>query len=270
MKRITLKEKGITLIALVVTIIVLLILAGVTISIALNNNGIISRTKDTKEENRGAIVQEQRDLWMADKKLSSYFEDNGEALNDLLERLGPNGENLLTNDEIETIKDTSQIKIGSRTIDFKILNLDNSNEVLEYINYTTSNNLDLDPNILVYIDGNYPILRCRYSDGKLYRVDATYDEENYTYTVNGVTLEPEQLDATISVVNGKKQIQTCFGTYTEEIDDWSIWCNSPKDGSEFYHNVEEGSYMISRENDPNGWYLWSYDESGKLIAIFND
>ena len=110
MKRITLKEKGITLIALVVTIIVLLILAGVTISIALNNNGIISRTKDTKEENRGAIVQEQRDLWMADKKLSSYFEDNGEALNDLLERLGQNGEKVLTNEEIETIKETYQIK----------------------------------------------------------------------------------------------------------------------------------------------------------------
>ena len=37
------QEKGITLIALVVTIVVLLILAGVSISLVLNNNGVISK-----------------------------------------------------------------------------------------------------------------------------------------------------------------------------------------------------------------------------------
>ena len=36
------QEKGITLIALVVTIVVLLILAGVSISLVLNNNGVIN------------------------------------------------------------------------------------------------------------------------------------------------------------------------------------------------------------------------------------
>ena len=35
------KEKGITLVALVVTIVVLLILAGVSISLVLSNNGVI-------------------------------------------------------------------------------------------------------------------------------------------------------------------------------------------------------------------------------------
>ena len=42
------QEKGITLIALVVTIVVLLILAGVSISLVLNNNGVISRAKEAK------------------------------------------------------------------------------------------------------------------------------------------------------------------------------------------------------------------------------
>ena len=37
------QEEGITLIALVVTIVVLLILAGVSISLVLNNNGVISK-----------------------------------------------------------------------------------------------------------------------------------------------------------------------------------------------------------------------------------
>ena len=40
-----LKEKGVTLIALVVTIVVLLILAGISINAALGNNGVIKQAK---------------------------------------------------------------------------------------------------------------------------------------------------------------------------------------------------------------------------------
>ena len=44
------KEKGITLIALVITIIVLLILAGVTIATLTGNNGLLTRSNEAKEE----------------------------------------------------------------------------------------------------------------------------------------------------------------------------------------------------------------------------
>ena len=44
-KKVKLQEAGITLVALVVTIIVLLILAGVTITLALSNNGVIGRAQ---------------------------------------------------------------------------------------------------------------------------------------------------------------------------------------------------------------------------------
>ena len=40
-----LQEKGITLVALVVTIIVLLILAGIALSLVLGNNGILGKAK---------------------------------------------------------------------------------------------------------------------------------------------------------------------------------------------------------------------------------
>ena len=43
------KQKGITLIALVVTIVVLLILAGVTINLLLDENGIIVKSKRRKD-----------------------------------------------------------------------------------------------------------------------------------------------------------------------------------------------------------------------------
>lgn len=55
-------KNGITLIALVVTIVVLLILAGVSISLILDNNGVIQKSKDAKREYEQAKENEQADL----------------------------------------------------------------------------------------------------------------------------------------------------------------------------------------------------------------
>ena len=53
------KNKGITLIALVVTIIVLLILAGISISMLTGQNGILNRAAEAKEKNNAAQEEEQ-------------------------------------------------------------------------------------------------------------------------------------------------------------------------------------------------------------------
>jgi len=73
-KKKNLKEKGITLVALVVTIIVLLVLAGVTISLVMNNNGLISRAKLSKEKYEKSAQDEQTELNNAGKFLSNYGE----------------------------------------------------------------------------------------------------------------------------------------------------------------------------------------------------
>ena len=52
------KENGITLIALVVTIVVLLILAGVSIRLVLSDNGIISKAKQAKLQTEKEHVRE--------------------------------------------------------------------------------------------------------------------------------------------------------------------------------------------------------------------
>ena len=56
------QERGITLIALVVTIVVLLILAGVSISLVLNNNGVISKAKDAREQYAEAQTNDEKQL----------------------------------------------------------------------------------------------------------------------------------------------------------------------------------------------------------------
>ena len=60
-------EKAITLIALAVTIIVLLILAGVAISLSVGNNGIISRGEVSAEGNKLASYKEKLEMYKAEK-----------------------------------------------------------------------------------------------------------------------------------------------------------------------------------------------------------
>ena len=71
--QITSKTSGITLIALVVTIVVLLILAGITISLVFSENGIISKSKNAKEQTEISKVREQLEL----AKGPEYIEGNG-------------------------------------------------------------------------------------------------------------------------------------------------------------------------------------------------
>ena len=51
-------ERGITLIALVVTIVVLLILAGVTITYALGNNGLFTKAQETAKVSEQATIRD--------------------------------------------------------------------------------------------------------------------------------------------------------------------------------------------------------------------
>jgi type II secretory pathway pseudopilin PulG len=51
-------ERGITLVALVVTIVVLLILAGITIMYVMSDNGVFGRANQAKTETNKSVVEE--------------------------------------------------------------------------------------------------------------------------------------------------------------------------------------------------------------------
>ena len=70
------EENGITLMALVLTIIILLILAGISISMLTGNNGILRKTIEAKEKSQNAEQEEKNNI----KEISSmmdkiFFED---------------------------------------------------------------------------------------------------------------------------------------------------------------------------------------------------
>lgn len=60
------QDKAITLVALIVTIIILLLLAGITISLVLGDNGILNRAKTSGEEYTKASIKEEIELGIAD------------------------------------------------------------------------------------------------------------------------------------------------------------------------------------------------------------
>ena len=74
-----LKEAGVTLMALVITIIVLLILAGITIQMALDDNGIIKRAKDAKNTYESSREAEQVALGQASNSIQDAMNSTGET-----------------------------------------------------------------------------------------------------------------------------------------------------------------------------------------------
>ena len=133
-------KKGITLIALVVTIVVLLILAGVTISLLLDENGIIAKSKDARNTNRAGAIKEEITLWKADKFAADNGAGSHESMDDFLARLKTRG--LISDEDIATIKDTRKLQVGKETIvfpsDAKTLVQafkDNEIKVGDYLNY---------------------------------------------------------------------------------------------------------------------------------------
>ena len=106
-------NKGITLIALVVTIIVLLILAGVSIAMLTGDNGILTQSKNAKTDTEKAEAVERINLAL-NAALAAAMEDSSNA---------PTVDNVKAHDSIFSQTDTKYevddtTKSGSITITY--------------------------------------------------------------------------------------------------------------------------------------------------------
>ena len=73
-------KNGITLVALVVTIIVLILLAGVSINLVIGNNGIMQKALKAKKDMEQAAKEEQEGLSALEERLNSLNTANAPAL----------------------------------------------------------------------------------------------------------------------------------------------------------------------------------------------
>ena len=108
------KQKGITLIALVVTIVVLLILAGVTISLLLDENGIIAKSKDARTETRVSQIEDEVGMWKQHNFINKESNQEQESADTMLASLI--SRKLLTEDEIDRNQELITIKKKDGTI----------------------------------------------------------------------------------------------------------------------------------------------------------
>ena len=131
--KLNLKERnGITLIALVITIIVLLILAAVSIATLTGQNGILTQANNAKDNTRGASVQEAIDLWNVNKEAdelagTSTAQSKTALLDDLV------SQKLLTESERNKLDAGETITIGNKEI--TLVTLTDELEVGDYIKY---------------------------------------------------------------------------------------------------------------------------------------
>ena len=70
------KQKGITLVALVVTIVILLILVGITIMYTMGDNSIFKKAQEAKNKTEDAIKNEQEYMNSIDNMLNEYINGN--------------------------------------------------------------------------------------------------------------------------------------------------------------------------------------------------
>ena len=101
---------------MVVTIVVLLILAGVSISLVLDKNGIIEKSKDARDANRAGTIRDEISLWEAEKFASDNGAGSHESMDAFLARLKTRG--LINDEDIQKIKDTRELQVGKEIIKF--------------------------------------------------------------------------------------------------------------------------------------------------------
>ena len=116
-------QKGITLIALVITIIVLLILAGVSIAMLTGENGILSQATRAGSDSKVADAKELASLDVPDL-VSKYYElkyvDKSSALDDVDNAGAYVKANLTSSDETKyTVNGSKEIEIKSTTSEGK-------------------------------------------------------------------------------------------------------------------------------------------------------
>lgn len=106
------KQKGITLIALVITIIILIILAGVAINLSLGENGLFNKAKYAKEQYQMEAIKEQIQIDIIGKQSENNGNISEDSLREILEKYGTLSEEEKIIDKTLTTKENYEIKVS--------------------------------------------------------------------------------------------------------------------------------------------------------------
>lgn len=122
-------KNGITLIALVVTIVVLLILAGISINMTLGNNGIITKAKEARNAMSNATTSDNEFLNSLDNFIDQSFRYGVRIEGDKLMFYGQDGKVY----NLQTDYSTDELEVRDGYVYFKEPIQDNSGNTVEIL-----------------------------------------------------------------------------------------------------------------------------------------
>lgn len=247
-KKIIKNKHGITLIALVVTIVILLILAGVSINLLLGDNGIISKAKEAKNKTNEQSIKEEVEMVLAEWSIDKYTQDSELDIEKFLrEKINVRKVNTIGNEQSFDYKG------------YKFTIKKDSNEIIKI--EKSVNDLYAKSNGQLYVDGAY--LNNQYGqDIQLKGINIwAYDDEKFNqeffkdlkdkYQVNCVRLALNSLNPDTEEVDDNGRI---FGYLYNIID--SIIANDMYAILD-WHLINSGNYT----NNP-------YDYEDSAIKVF--
>ena len=241
-------NKGITLIALVITIIVLLILAGVTITALSGENGLLTRASDASRETEIASVKEQAQIditnWMTEKIKNgeNAFLEDWQEIKQILDEANSGAENKyyknVTEEGVETpngyiipieelyivepkpVFDANNLTIG------EAINVENyGKKVTNYTKKTSAMSTEIWR--LFYQDNNYTYLITDDAVGR-YETDIDSYANGTEVSIVGQKLNPELLNkgGIFTATNEDTSIKaTAWLTDTSETAMWAEYKN---------------------------------------------
>ncbi len=299
--------KGITLIALVITIIVLLILAGVSIATLTGENGILTRASKAKEEQKIATAREKLSLVLIEagmeKRINMKY--NQDAFLD--EFIKTNLEGSKIKGDIAIVDgyafnlDRSVPKIGEyvgeeKELIFPDLKLNtqiNENSDSATITITAEEKTNGISKIEVILDGDIVHTFENYNNKKEEITETYSTDKNGTYTIKvyakltstEITKVEGLLAPVIYEPNGSEQyarefqVKLSASEANEKLKSIKYqWTNSNAEPSKesFLETIENGG-TVRKDGLTGKWYLWTLLETesgatrtGKSEAFYFD
>ena len=242
MKKIINKNQGITLIALVVTIVVLLILAGVSINMVLGQNGIVTKAKDARDKTEQAKQNDLASMDQVVKDMDDILNDNGtpggddtptatktlvEAFNagelkigDYVEYKPTEGQTYTSTtnengwaDQTYTVDITTTWRVLGLSDDGSQVLLTSGSPIKKNMDTSSTNDWDKDP--YLYMKGAYSYVNC---ETMLNNICAIYSTE--LGTARSMTIEDINKACGVKVENNT--VYLASDTNKTNIDKWKV------------------------------------------------
>ena len=246
-------EKGITLVALVVTIVVLIILAGITLSLVLGQNGIVNKAKEARDKT-------QADQLNTEIAMNSLY-------NEMEETISENG-GVTDLNKVSTVKDAKE-KSATPIADNKALTDDNSNIVTVPAGFKIANDsATVATGGVVITDGTNEFVWVSVADAsKMYQTIASTN-------LTGTTV-PTTISSASEILTGKTRGITGSTSYREP----DLLASYDTD-SQYYNTilgysnttamanafVADYKAMIDSVNTYKGFYIGRYELTGTVEA----